>query len=103
VCKRCFPRDLGAGCGGLELNKSQILISNILSVSGTIIMRLMIGPFADLYGCRRTYAFLLVVLSIPGFLAATMNSFAALIIIRALISLAGGSFVITSLWTSNSE
>ena len=100
VCRRCFPKELGGGCGGLELTKVQIKDSNILSVSGTILMRLLIGPFADQYGVRRTYAVILVVLSVPGFLAAAMDSYGALLVVRTLISLAGGSFVLTSLWTT---
>jgi len=101
-CMKCFPFDarLGAGCGGLGLDKDQILVSNIVSVSGTMLMRVLIGPFADQYGARRTYSALLVILCIPGFLASTVDSFATLLIIRGLISFAGGSFVVTSLWTT---
>lgn len=101
-CMVCFPKEsvLGAGCGGLGLTQDQILVSNILSVSGTMIMRILVGPFGDKHGVRRTYAALLVILSAPGFLAATIDSFAALLVIRALISFAGGSFVLTSLWTT---
>ena len=101
-CKKCFPNDtrLGAGCGGLGLTKDQILVSNIVSVSGTMIMRILIGPFGDTYGTRRTYAALLVIMSVPGFLAAAMDSFGVLVLLRVLISFAGGSFVLTSLWTT---
>ena len=67
-CKVCSVNtQLGAGCGvnylslgGLRLTQDQILVSNILSVSGTMIMRILVGPFGDKHGVRRTYAALLV-------------------------------------------
>eukprot|EP00961_Rhodomonas_salina_P023483 315269-Rhodomonas_salina.1 len=40
-CAKCFP-DLsgkGKGCGGIGLSKNEILVSNVVSVSGTIIIR----------------------------------------------------------------
>jgi len=56
-CMKCFPSDarLGAGCGGLGLNKNQILVSNIVSVSGTMLMRVRIPSPLSCASPRNTY------------------------------------------------
>eukprot|EP00960_Hanusia_phi_P016923 498246-Hanusia_phi.AAC.1 len=102
VCRLCAPYDdrVGAGCGGLGLSPSDITTSNVMSVSGTLIVRVIIGPIADSYGVRRTYAVLLILLAVPGFCAAAVNSLSGLLAVRFFISLVGGSFVLTQLWTS---
>ncbi len=103
LCRKCYPNDINidAGCGGIDLNKNNIIISNIVSVIGTIFIRILIGPFIDIYGPKIIYSGLLLLLSIPGFFVALIYNFETLIIIRILISLIGGSFVITSIWTMN--
>lgn len=69
VCKVCAPRDTrnNAGCGGLGLVQSQIVLSNATSVMGTIIIRILIGSLADGIGVRWSYIGLLTICSIPGF------------------------------------
>ncbi|EKX37815.1 nitrate transporter [Guillardia theta CCMP2712] len=102
ICAQCAPYDdrVGAGCGGLGLSASDITTSNVMSVSGTLIIRIFIGPIADSYGVRRTYSVLLILLSIPGFCAAAVTNLSGLLAVRFFISLVGGSFVLTQLWTS---
>lgn len=102
VCKVCEPYDdrKGKGCGGLGLVKKQIVTSNVVSVAGTIIVRILIGSIADGLGVRTTYAVLLIFFSIPGFLAAAVTSYEAFVAARFFIGCAGGSFVLTQLWTS---
>lgn len=97
TCLLCAPFSDAAGCGGLGpnwvdqwykgpqgpltrkaanftkpmgLTVNDITYSNVAGVGGTIILRLLIGPFAEQYGVRLAVAFILVVTCIPGFLAA---------------------------------
>ena len=73
---------------------------NIISVAGTIIMRLIIGPFCDQFGPRLAQASLLGVFSIPLFLVGTARSYAAWTTARFFIGFIGASFVVTQFWTS---
>jgi nitrate/nitrite transporter NarK len=57
----------GAGCGGLGLSQQQVVLSNAMSVSGTILVRIAIGAIADQVGVRWSYILLLIFVSIPGF------------------------------------
>jgi NNP family nitrate/nitrite transporter-like MFS transporter len=102
VCKVCAPKDVrnNAGCGGLGLVKSQIVLSNATSVLGTIMIRILIGAVADAVGVRYSYFVLLMVCSIPGFCIAAVQTVDQFIAVRFLISFVGGSFVLTQLWTS---
>ena len=97
TCLLCAPYSDAAGCGGvgpnwvnewytgptgpltrkaanftkpMGLTVSDITNSNVAGVGGTIILRLIIGPFAEQYGVRLAVTFILVVTCIPGFLAA---------------------------------
>ena len=53
---------------GLTVNLNDITYRNVAGVAGTIILRLIIGPFAEQYGVRLAVTFILVVTCIPGFL-----------------------------------
>lgn len=103
-CKVCYPyegRAKGrAGCGGLGLTDDQARISTLIAISGTIILRILIGAIADGIGIRTTYAILLVSTSIPGFLLSASQGYQAVYAFRFLVSFAGASFVLTQLWTT---
>ncbi len=96
TCMFCAPYSDAAGCGGIGpnfvnewykgdkpplrkpatftkkagLTSDDITYSNVAGVGGTIILRLLIGPFAEQYGVRLAVTFTLLVSCIPGFLAA---------------------------------
>ncbi len=96
TCLLCAPYSDIGGCGGIGpnlvnewytapsfplrkpatftkkngLTVDDITYSNVAGVGGTIILRLIIGPFAEQYGVRLAVTFILVVTCIPGFLAA---------------------------------
>jgi NNP family nitrate/nitrite transporter-like MFS transporter len=101
-CMVCSPyaSKNGAGCGGLGLNKDQILLSNVVSVMGTIFARIGIGGVADAIGVRASYSGLLLTCAIPAFCVAATDSYDAFTGVRFLISFIGASFVLTQLWTS---
>jgi NNP family nitrate/nitrite transporter-like MFS transporter len=103
-CKMCYPYDSrvkrGQGCGGLGLTGLQVKDSTVVAISGTIILRVLIGPISDGIGIRTAYAILLCLSSIPGFLLAATQDYIPLVICRFIIGFAGSSFVLTQLWTT---
>ena len=104
VCKVCYPyegRAKGrAGCGGLGLSDYQVQVSTLVAISGTVILRVLIGPISDGVGIRIAYTILLILSAIPGFLLATSTGYAAVVIFRFVVGFAGASFVLTQLWTT---
>jgi NNP family nitrate/nitrite transporter-like MFS transporter len=67
----------------------------IVSVSSTIIARLIIGKLCDLWGPRITAVRLLLVGSIPVFLVGLSKDYTGFLMFRAAIGIIGASFVIT--------
>jgi NNP family nitrate/nitrite transporter-like MFS transporter len=86
--------------GDLHLTKSQVGNLVIVSVSSTIIARLIIGKLCDLWGPRITGVRLLLVGSIPVFLVGLSKDYTTFLLFRAAIGLIGASFVITQFHTS---
>lgn len=82
------------------LNKGNFRTQNIIAVSGTILMRLIIGPFCDRFGPRLAQSSLLTIFSIPVFLVGTSGSFAQWAVARFFIGFIGAAFVVTQFWTS---
>ena len=104
VCKVCYPyegRAKGrAGCGGLGLTDYQVQVSTLVAISGTVILRVLIGPISDGVGIRIAYTILLILSAIPGFLLATSQGYVPVVIFRFIVGFAGSSFVLTQLWTT---
>lgn len=84
----------------LHLTKSQVGNIIIISVSSTIIARLIIGKLCDTWGPRKTAIRLLLVGSLPVFLVGLANSYTTFLLFRAAIGVIGASFVITQFHTS---
>lgn len=84
----------------LHLTKSQIGNLVIVSVSSTIIARLLIGKLCDTWGPRKTAIRLLLVGSIPVFLVGLAKDYTTFLLFRAAIGLIGASFVVTQFHTS---
>jgi len=84
----------------LHLTKSQIGNLVIVSVSSTIIARLIIGKLCDLWGPRITATRLLLIGSIPLFLVGLSKDYTTFLMFRAAIGMIGASFVITQYHTS---
>jgi len=101
-CKFCYPYDgrKGAGCGGVGLTAAQAKNSTMVAISGTIILRVLIGAISDGIGIRITFTILLICGCVPGFLLAAADSYIAVTLLRFLIGFAGASFVLTQLWTT---
>jgi NNP family nitrate/nitrite transporter-like MFS transporter len=84
----------------LHLTKAQIGNLIIVSVSTTIIARLIIGKLCDTWGPRLTAIRLLLVGSIPVFFVGLATDYTSFLIFRACIGIIGASFVITQFHTS---
>lgn len=84
----------------LNLTKDDINNANIASVFATIFVRILIGPLCDKFGPRDCMAALLLVGSIPIFIASLITSASGLLWCRLCIGLVGGAFVPCQFWTS---
>ncbi|KAA8498336.1 High affinity nitrate transporter 2.5 [Porphyridium purpureum] len=81
-------------------NKTAIGNSNVIAVSGTVLMRLIIGPSCDRFGSRVPFAVLMTVFSLPVYLIGTAFNYASFCTARFFIGFLGGTFVITQFWTT---
>ncbi len=84
----------------LGLTKGQVGNLIIASVTSTIIARLVIGKFGDVWGPRKTAVRLLVLGSWPVFLVVLAHSYGTFLIFRLCIGIIGASFVVTQYHTS---
>lgn len=84
----------------LGLSQAEIVNSNLASLGGTAIVRLIAGPACDRYGPRKVMACLLILGAIPSGLAALVTTIGQLEAVRFFISILGGTFVPTQAWTT---
>lgn len=84
----------------LKLTQVQVTHSNMASLGGTAIVRLIAGPASDRYGPRKVMAGLLILGAIPSGLAALVHSAAGLYAVRFFISILGATFVCCQAWCS---
>jgi len=84
------------------LTPDHLKLFAICNVALTIPARVFIGMAMDLWGPRRVFSVLMVVMAVPGFVFAFGDSFAQLLISRLIIGCIGAGFVVgihmTSLW-----
>jgi len=83
-----------------SITKRDLWTSNIMSVSGTILVRFCLGPACDKYGARILFTFLLCLSAIPSALTGIIQSANDLIVLRLFIGIAGGGFVLCQFWSS---
>lgn len=69
-------------------------------MGGTILVRFILGPLCDKYGARILFTLVLCGASIPTACTGLVQSSQGLVILRAFIGLAGGTFVMCQYWTS---
>jgi NNP family nitrate/nitrite transporter-like MFS transporter len=84
----------------LDLSQSDIWITNIVAVSGDIVMRFVFGAVCDKYGARRPMAAVLMLAAIPTACTGAVNTLAGLAILRLFIGIAGSSFVMCQCWST---
>jgi NNP family nitrate/nitrite transporter-like MFS transporter len=78
----------------------QVANSNIISLTATLIVRLIAGPCCDHFGPRYTFAGCLLAGAIPTFLAGAVTNASGLYALRFFIGILGGSFVPCQVWTT---
>lgn len=84
----------------LGLTTKQIWTSSIVGVGSTIGVRFLLGPLCDKYGARVLFSAVLCFAAIPTACTGLIQNATQLYILRALIGVAGGSFVMCQYWTS---
>ena len=84
----------------LHLTRDQVGNIIIISVSSTIVARLIVGRLCDWWGPRITAVRLLLVGSLPVFLVGLSKDYTSFLLFRAAIGVIGASFVITQFHTS---
>lgn len=84
----------------MHLSKIEVANSNVIALTATLLVRLVSGPLCDHFGPRITFAGILLVGSIPTFLAGTIQNAAGLYTIRFFIGILGGAFVPCQVWTT---
>lgn len=82
----------------LGLSKEQIWTSSISAVSGTIVMRFLLGPYCDKFGPRIPMGIILACSAIPTGMTGLVNSSIGLSILRFFIGIGGSSFVMCQYW-----
>ena len=88
-----IAKDIGA-------TSSQVLTSNIVGLTATLMIRVISGPCCDRFGPRVTFAGVLLAGSIPTFCAGGITNVSGLYAIRFFIGILGGSFVPCQVWTT---
>jgi NNP family nitrate/nitrite transporter-like MFS transporter len=84
----------------MQLTREQVGWCVIGSVAITILARLIVGWLCDRYGPRLTYAWLLVLGSLPVMGIGLAQNYYSFLLFRVLIGAIGASFVITQYHTS---
>jgi NNP family nitrate/nitrite transporter-like MFS transporter len=82
----------------LNISKEEIWTSSIAAVSGTIVMRFVLGPFCDKYGPRIPMGIILFCSAIPTGLTGLVNSATGLAVLRFFIGIGGSTFVMAQYW-----
>lgn len=82
----------------LHMSQNQYANSNIMSLTGTLVIRLISGPLCDKFGPRYVFVGCLLAGAIPTALAGTVTTPTGLIVLRFLIGVLGASFVPCQVW-----
>ena len=84
----------------LDLTKQEVWLSNIIAVSGDIVMRFVFGSLTDQWGARVLMGGVLMAASIPTACTGLVNSLTGLCFLRLFIGCAGSTFVMCQCWST---
>lgn len=84
----------------LELSDSQLEWLIAVAILSGALLRLNFGIWADRFGGRNTFVFLLLVAAIPTYLFSQASTYTELLVCAALFGLAGNSFSAGIAWNS---
>ncbi|KAM0332327.1 hypothetical protein ACHAQA_002604 [Verticillium albo-atrum] len=82
----------------LALTPVQVANSNIVSLTSTLLMRLIAGPACDRFGSRMVFGGMLLIGALPVGLAPLVKNATGLYISRFFIGVLGGTFVPCQVW-----
>jgi hypothetical protein len=85
----------------LNLTREEIWTSSVFGTTGTIVMRVIMGPLCDKYGSRLCMSLVVLTAAIPCALTGLVNTANGLYISRLCVGIAGASFVTCEYWTSS--
>ncbi|ORY11924.1 nitrate transporter-like protein [Clohesyomyces aquaticus] len=84
----------------LHLSQTEVANSNIISLTATLLVRLIAGPLCDKFGPRLTFVGCLLAGAIPSALAGTIHNAMGLYFIRFFVGVLGSTFVPCQVWTT---
>jgi len=84
----------------LDITTEEVWTSSITAVSGTIVMRFVLGPFCDKYGPRIPMGIILFASAVPTALTGLVSNASGLAAIRFFIGVGGSTFVMCQYWTT---
>jgi NNP family nitrate/nitrite transporter-like MFS transporter len=84
----------------LHMSQNQFANSNIMSLTGTLVIRLIAGPLCDRFGPRLVFAGCLLAGAIPTALAGLVTTPTGIIVLRFFIGVLGASFVPCQVWST---
>lgn len=84
----------------LDITTEEIWTSSIAAVTGTIVMRFVLGPFCDKYGPRIPMGIILFVSAVPTALTGLVQGATGLAFLRFFIGVGGSTFVMCQYWTT---
>jgi MFS transporter, NNP family, nitrate/nitrite transporter len=84
----------------LHMSQNEYANSNIMSLTGTLVIRLMAGPLCDRFGPRLVFAGCLLGGAIPTALAGLVKTPTGIIVLRFFIGVLGASFVPCQVWST---
>jgi NNP family nitrate/nitrite transporter-like MFS transporter len=84
----------------LHMSQNEYANSNIMSLTGTLVIRLMAGPLCDRFGPRLIFAGCLLAGAIPTAMAGLVTTPTGIIVLRFFIGVLGASFVPCQVWST---
>jgi len=82
------------------MSQNEYANSNIMSLTGTLVIRLIAGPLCDRFGPRLVFAGCLLAGAIPTALAGLVKTPTGIIVLRFFIGVLGASFVPCQVWST---
>lgn len=82
----------------LKLTNNDIANGNVVALTGTLFVRVIIGPLCDRFGPRKCMAGCLILGAIPSALPGTVSNAGGLIAIRFFVGILGATFVPCQVW-----
>lgn len=82
------------------MSQNEYANSNIMSLTGTLVIRLIAGPLCDRFGPRLVFAGCLLAGAIPTALAGLVKTPTGIIVLRFFIGVLGATFVPCQVWST---